>query len=103
MSKAVRLTMALCGALLAGSVALSSDARADSGSATWVGPNGGTVHWHGYGVPGYYRGAVTVTTPDGRVYRRVTRAGRGLYGGAYYSRRWVGPNGGVVYRRGWAY
>ncbi len=55
MSKAVRITMALCGALLAGSVALSSDAHADSGSATWVGPNGGTVHWHGYGVPGYYQ------------------------------------------------
>ncbi len=100
MSKTLRLSPALCGALLAGSMAVSSDAHAEYASRTWVGPNGGTVHWNGYGQPDFYRGAVTVTTPDGRVYRRVTRAGRGPYGG-YYNRRWVGPNGAVFHRGGW--
>jgi hypothetical protein len=100
MLKTLRLTMALGGALLAGAIAASPSAHAETATRTWVGPNGGSVHWRGDHVPGHYRGAVTVTTPDGRVYRRVTHAGRGPYGGGYYTRRWVGPNG--VYRRGWA-
>lgn len=101
MQKKLNFAMLFCAALLAGSMAAGSDARADSASRTWVGPNGGTVHWRGDGVPGRYRGAVTVTTPDGRVYRRVTNVRRGP-NGVYYGRRWVGPNG-AYYRRGWVH
>ena len=97
MLRKIRLPMAICAALMLGAT-FASSAQAGSASRTWVGPNGGAVHWNGYRAPGYYRGAVTVTTPDGRVYRRVTKGRRGPYG-AYYSRRWVGPNG-VYYRRG---
>lgn len=82
----------LCGAFLAGFAALGADANAQTATRTYVGPNGGTVHWRGDAVPGHYRGAVTVQTPDGRVYRRVTNVHRGPNGAAV-SRRWVGPNG----------
>jgi hypothetical protein len=92
---------ALCGALIAGS-ALSTNAYADTASRTWVGPNGGSVHWRGDSAPDGYRGAVTVTTPDGDVYRRVTKGARGP-DCAYVSRRWVGPDGAVVRRRGVRY
>lgn len=88
--------IALCGALLLGSAAYSGEASAGSASRTWVGPHGGSVHWHGHRGPHRYRGSVVVRTPDGRTYRRVTRVGphgtsvrRGYAGprGAYYSRR----------------
>lgn len=98
MFKTLRLAMILGGALLGGSVAATQAAHAETATRTWVGPNGGSVHWRGDHVPGHYRGAVTVTTPDGRVYRRVTHAGQGP-NGAYYARRWAGPHG-VYYRRG---
>lgn len=97
---ATSIKLAISGATLAlSAAALSPQARADWGSATWVGPNGGVVHWHGRGGPGHYRGTVVVTTPDGRTYRRVTRVHRGP-DGVYASRKWVGPNGGVVYYGG---
>ncbi len=64
---------------------------------TIVGPNGGSIHYRGDGVPGHYRGAVTVTTPSGDVYRRVTKVNRGP-NGATVSRRWVGPNGAAFAR-----
>jgi hypothetical protein len=76
---------------------LSPQARAESASRTWVGPNGGVVRWHGEGDGVRYRGTVVVETPDGRTYRRVTRVRRGPYG-VYASRKWIGPNGGVAYR-----
>jgi hypothetical protein len=84
-------------ALAAGTSALP--AQAESASRTWVGPNGGVVHWHGQGEAGRYRGTVVVETPDGRTYRRVTTIRRGP-NGAYASRKWIGPNGGVAYRAG---
>ncbi len=99
MIKAIHIPMALGGAVLLSGLALATSAHAESASATWAWPNGGAVAWHGHGGPGHYRGAVTVRTPDGRVYRRVTRAHRGPHG-AFVSRRWVGPNGAVYGRRG---
>jgi hypothetical protein len=86
-------------AILALTSALALPAQAESASRTWVGPNGGTVHWHGRGDADHYRGTVIVETPDGRTYRRVTTVRRGP-DGAYASRKWVGPNGGVAYRAG---
>ena len=88
-----------CAALAVSAAFLAPQAHAEWASGTWTGPNGGAVHWHGRGGPGHYRGTVVVTTPDGRTYRRVTRAYRGP-NGAYASRTWVGPNGGVAYRGG---
>jgi hypothetical protein len=100
MIKAIHIPMRLSGAVLLGGLALATSAHAESASATWAGPNGGAVEWHGHGSPGHYRGAVTMRTPDGRVYRRVTRARRGP-DGAFVSRKWVGPNGAVFGRKGW--
>src|SRR5262245_41562046 len=97
MLKQLHAPMAICVALVLGG-AFATGASAETATRTWTGPNGGTVHWRGDAVPGHYRGAVTVTTPDGRTYRRVTNAGRGPNGGTYYTRRWAGPNG--VYRHG---
>jgi hypothetical protein len=99
--KLVVSAIALCGAVLLGSAALSSQAQAGSASGSWVGPHGGTVHYHGYRGPYRYRGAVTYTAPDGRTYRRVTKVRRGPHGRTYVSRRWVGPNG--AYYRGRVY
>ena len=86
-------------AILALTSGLALPALADTASRTWVGPNGGTVHWHGRGDADHYRGALVVETPDGRTYRRVTTVRRGP-DGAYATRKWVGPNGGVAYRAG---
>jgi hypothetical protein len=97
MSKRVEIAAALCGALLFGG-AFAGAAQADTVTRTYTGPNGGTVHYRGDAVPGHYRGAVTVTTPGGETYRRVTKA-HGGPNGATVSRRWVGPNGGAVVRR----
>ena len=93
-----KLTLS-CTTLALAAGLLSTSAQAELASRTWVGPNGGFVRWQGQGDAGHYRGTVTVETPDGRTYRRVTKVWRGPYG-AYASRRWVGPNGGVAYRSG---
>jgi hypothetical protein len=93
MSQGLQIAVALAGCFLLGSAA-----QADTVSKTYVGPNGGTVHYRGDAAPGHYRGAVTVTTPDGDTYRRVTKAHRGP-NGTTVSRRWVGPNGAAVTRR----
>ena len=99
MSKGMQIAAALAGALIAGA---ATAAQAETVTRTWVGPNGGSVHYRGDGVPGHYRGAVTVTTPEGRTYRRVTKVNRGS-DGATYSRRWVGPNGAAYVRGGVRY
>jgi hypothetical protein len=91
MSKRIQIAAALCGAFIIGTT-MSVSAKAETVTRTRVGPNGGSVHYRGDGVPGHYRGAVTVTTPNGTVYRRVTKVNRGPYG-TPVSRRWVGPNG----------
>ena len=96
MSKRIQIAAALAGAFIA-SAAAAMGASAETVTRTWVGPNGGSVHYRGDGVPGHYRGAVTVTTPNGDVYRRVTKVNRGP-DGATVSRRWVSPNGAAVAR-----
>lgn len=96
-NKSIRL--ATCCAALALTAGFSLPAKAESAGRTWVGPNGGVVHWHGWGDGGRYRGTVVVGAPDGRTWRRVTTVRRGPYG-AYASRKWIGPNGGVVYHSG---
>ena len=101
MSKRVEIAATLCGALLL-SGAFGAAAKAETVTRDYVGPNGGTVHYRGDAVPGHYRGAVTVTTPNGNTYRRVTKVHRGP-NGASVSRRWVGPNGYAVVRRGVRY
>ena len=93
------LRLAACCAVLALTAGLSLPAHAESASRTWVGPNGGVVHWHGWGEDGRYRGTVVVEAPDGRTWRRITTIRHGRYG-AYASRKWIGPNGGVVFRSG---
>jgi hypothetical protein len=85
-------------AVLAGAIVASSGAHADTVTKSYTGPNGGSVSYRGDAVPGHYRGAVTVTTPEGKTYRRVTKVHKGE-NGAVVSRRWAGPNGAVV-RRG---
>lgn len=102
MLKPVRIAVTACGACLLGMIALTVQSNAETATKSWIGPNGGTVHWRGDAVPGHYRGAVTVTTPDGDVYRRVTNAHRGP-NGAYVTRRWVGPNGAAARRGGIRY
>jgi hypothetical protein len=97
MSKRVEIAAALSGALLL-AASLSAGAHADTAVKTYTGPNGGTVHYRGDSAPGHYRGAVTVTTPEGKTFRRVTKAHRGP-DGATVSRRWVGPNGAAGVRR----
>jgi hypothetical protein len=97
-SKSVKLALS-CATLAVTAGLFASQAQAESASATWVGPNGGVVHWRGHGEPGRYRGTVIVETPDGRIYRRVTTVRRGPYG-VSASRKWIGPNGGVAYRAG---
>jgi hypothetical protein len=92
MSKRVEIAAALCGVLLFGGAA-----QAETVTKTVIGPNGGTLHYRGDAVPGHYRGAVTVTTPSGETYRRVTKVHRGP-NGATVSRRWAGPNGVAVAR-----
>ena len=90
---------ALCGVVLVGLGTLGSDAaQADTVMRTYVGPKGGVLHYRGDGVPGHYRGTVTLKTPDGDIYRRVTKVHRGPTG-ATVSRRWVGPNGAVFAKR----
>ena len=101
MSKKMQIAAMLGGAFVAG-IALAATAHAETVTRTWVGPNGGSVHYRGDAVPGHYRGAVTVTTPNGNVYRRVTKVNHGPYG-TTVSRRWVGPNGAAVVRGGVRY
>lgn len=93
MSKGLQIAVMLGGVFLLGTAV-----QADTVTKTYVGPNGGTVHYRGDAVRGHYRGAVTVTTPDGDTYRRVTKAHRGP-NGVTVSRRWVGPNGAAAARR----
>jgi hypothetical protein len=90
-----------CAALMLSAATLPQQAKAESASSTWVGPNGGGVHWHGGGYPGHYRGTLVVKTPDGRTYRRVTNVRRGPYG-VFASRRSIGPDGEFAYRAGGA-
>jgi hypothetical protein len=97
MSKRVEIAAALCGAFLLGA-GLGASAQAETVTKSYTGPNGGSVHYRGDAAPGHYRGAVTVTTPEGKTYRRVTKAHRGP-NGATVSRRWVGPNGAAAARR----
>jgi hypothetical protein len=92
MSKRLQIAVMLGGVFLLGTAA-----QAGTVTKTYVGPNGGTVHYRGDTAPGHYRGAVTVTTPEGETYRRVTKAHRGPNGVAV-SRRWVGPNGAAAAR-----
>jgi hypothetical protein len=93
----MQMLAAACAVVLAGSM-LAAAARAETVTKDYTGPNGGSIHYRGDAVPGHYRGAVTVTTPEGKTFRRVTKAHKGD-NGAVVSRRWVGPNGAVV-RRG---
>jgi hypothetical protein len=97
MPKPMPMLAALCGAIIAGAALIAGAASAETVTRSWVGPNGGSLAYRGDGVPGHYRGAVTVTTPQGDVYRRVTRIDRGP-DGATVSRRWVGPNGAAFAR-----
>jgi hypothetical protein len=101
MSKVLQAAAALCGAVFLSSAFVAS-ASAETVTRSYVGPNGGTIHYRGDAVPGHYRGAVTVTTPEGETYRRVTKAHRGP-NGATVSRRWVGPNGAAAVRGGVRY
>jgi hypothetical protein len=101
MSMQVEIAAVLCGVLLfAGSFA--TGAQADTVTKSYTGPNGGSVQYRGDAVPGHYRGAVTVTTPSGKTYRRVTKVHNGP-NGATASRRWVGPNGAAFARGGVRY
>ena len=93
--KSIKLALS-CATLALAAGIFSQQAKAESGSATWVGPNGGVVHWRGHGDAGHYRGTLVLETPDGRTYRRVTTVRRGPYG-VHASRRWIGPNGNAAY------
>lgn len=92
MLKNMPFLAALAGALLVGTVTMSSEAKAWRDSGTWEGPRGATVHWNERVGPHNYRNAVTVTTPNGKTYKRVTRVHQGP-NGWYATRRWSGPNG----------
>ena len=94
MSKRMQIAGVLCGAFIAG---VATGASAETVTRSYTGPNGGSVHYRGDSAPGHYRGAVTVTTPEGKTYRRVTKVHRGPHG-TTVSRRWVGPNGAAVAR-----
>ncbi len=97
MSKRVEIAAVLCGALLFGG-APAGGAEAETVTKSYTGPNGGSIQYRGDTVPGHYRGAVTVTTPEGKTYRPVTKVHSGP-DGRTVSRRWVGPDGAAVARR----
>jgi hypothetical protein len=99
MSKKLQIMAALAGALVLGSMTVTTPAHAWTGNRTWVTPNGGIAHWHGRGGLRNYRGAVTYIAPNGKVYRRVTKLHNGPFRWSA-SRRWAGPRGSFGVRVG---
>ena len=95
MSKRMQIIAASCAVAV---TLLATSAGAETMKKSYTGPNGGSISYRGDAVPGHYRGAITVTTPEGKTYRRVTKVHKGE-NGAVVSRRWVGPNGAAVARR----